>query len=343
MKILFLDYMSLNGHKNFNKIHIRALLEEGCELDLVGKNGQFDGIVATPKLRIYSIPPFLTKKYSLPSLTCRIEWILILIWSIFKFPQRKYDLVILPTYDMVSTIFYRISKRVVCVVHDATYLDKNINRIAANILPKNFCFIGLNEEIKDRISEKVIHHKIYQIPHGLITPSVDYKKPAYLEPETRFFFCPINSFINYKLTSDVFSSQKLFDFLEDTNSFVVVKKGVVTASNCHRIIIIDNRPENEEYDYLMQNAKAVILPYATSFRYRCSGIFFECVARNTPVIASDIGSLRVYQNDTDTKYFSDLCGLINAMASYLEVKNGTSDISKFDPREGWNNVINSVI
>lgn len=332
--------MSLKGHKNFNKIHIRALLEEGCVLDLVGKYGQFDGIDKSSNVCVHAIPSFLTKKYPFPSLSCRIEWILILIWSLFKFPPRNYDIVVMPTYDMLSTIFYRIKKKVVCVVHDATYLDKKINCWAANILPLNYCFIGLNEEIRNRIAEKIIHHKIYHIPHGLITPSEVTKKPAYLESGTSFFFCPINSFIDYNITSDVFTSQKLYDFLENTNSFIVVKNGVIAKSNSDRFIIIDNRPEKDEYDYMMQNAKAVILPYDASFRFRCSGIFFESIARNTPVIATNIDSLRVYKNDTDTVFFSNVNELINGLAFYYEGKHNISNFSKFNPKEGWNKVIN---
>ena len=76
-----IDYLSPNGHENFDKIHIEALVNLGHNLTLVGKKGQFDKVENKDKINIEVLPPWAFKQTCISSLYQFVSENLILLSS----------------------------------------------------------------------------------------------------------------------------------------------------------------------------------------------------------------------------------------------------------------------
>ena len=62
---------------------------------------------------------------------------------------------------------------------------------------------------------------------------------------------------------------------------------------------------------------------------------FECVAKKTPVIATEREALLIYKDKIDISFFADINGLISSINSLLKPKEKDFDTSQFDPDKYW--------
>ena len=97
--------------------------------------------------------------------------------------------------------------------------------------------------------------------------------------------------------------------------------------------------DNEEYNYMLSKSKAVILPYGAGFKYRCSGIMFECVARKTPIIASRIDALEAFKGEINISFFSNKDELITAINNLSVIPLFNYDTNIFNPKKYWEKVL----
>ena len=78
---------------------------------------------------------------------------------------------------------------------------------------------------------------------------------------------------------------------------------------------------------MMKEALAVFLPYNSSdFQYRCSGIFFECVAFSSHIIASELPSMNMYKNNVDISYVADINSFVKAIEYSLNSNKHECDL-----------------
>lgn len=97
-----------------------------------------------------------------------------------------------------------------------------------------------------------------------------------------------------------------------------------------------------EYNFMLQNAHAVLLPYGEGFKYRCSGIFFECVARDTPIIATNLEAMAIYKDDVDLQLFTDVEGLIACIDTLKNKEEFVYNKESFNPYNYWINVLSAI-
>lgn len=345
MKIIILDYKSYINHQNFNKIHISALLKKGYELTLVGRPKQFIEFASQKNVKIVEMPsalPFLSKE-------SHIQDIIALAWIRINFRLSKYDIVIIPTYDIVATFLFRTSKPTILINHN------NVDRLSGSytgaiklaltrMMPKNYIHVCLDQETEERMKVLLPTKSVFHVPHGVCTPSKNLSKPSFISEGERFVVIPINSNYDKDTLADLLQSKILHNYLIEQNIVLYIKKQLPYNGFCSNIRLIDSTLEKTQYDYLIENAKAVILPYGRNFKYRCSGIFFECVARNTPVIASDINAFRIYENDSYIRYFKDVYTLINSIGDIIAPTSVAilNNLEIYNPIPYWNKVFDSI-
>lgn len=118
MKILIIDYLSPSGHKNFDSIHIKSLLDIGHSLHLVGRRGQYPRFVGSEGVQITQIPEKYYCVCSLPSFTERFQGIRILCWIKKYIPLDNYNQIIFLSYDILSLFCFKTSVKVFLVDHN---------------------------------------------------------------------------------------------------------------------------------------------------------------------------------------------------------------------------------
>lgn len=338
MNILVIDYLGEKGHRKFNRIHFEAIESLGNEVFYVGREGQFPGLLKDNNNLI--IPEFFYKKRIMSSFLSRIAMVRCLLW-IKKRVTFKYDSIIIPTYDAFSVGVIPSDKPVIIINHNNVgQLNNIIKKTVTKWVTSKMIHVVLNRDMENRLKDILPNAKIFFIPHGYY-PIEKTLKPSFIKGDQKFIICPINRNYNPSYTSSLFSSPELDKFLQDNGIEMYVKKGIVDNPS-KRIHIIDNNLSIEEYEYLINNSISVILPYDEHFRYRCSGIFFECIAANKPILLSDIEAFNEYHNISGIFYFSNLHSLLNSVEESLNSIPQRNNES-FQPKPFWANLLNNLL
>lgn len=340
MNILFIDYLSLPGHRNFNKIHIDSLLDLGHSINVLGRKGQFDGYNGKEKVIVSTIPGFFYRKIFFSQLTSRIQGIVILLWVIFMFKSKKYDYVIVPTYDILSLWVYRVHGRVVLINHNNIgQLTNKIKLFLTRTLPSNYIHVVLNKSMQQRLKEILPDKKVEYVPHGVVNKELDTMRPSFIGEGESFFFCPVNTNFSKRYLASLFESSEFLHFLQEHNLKLFVKEIQGVKEHLGTICIVPNNITTNEYYYMLSNSKAVILPYGDNFIYRCSGIFFECVYFDTPVLTTKIPDMLIYKDICCTYYFDDIKELVSEASKILNEDHPIFNKEFFYPASYWSSII----
>ncbi len=342
MRILIVDYLSVKGHRVFNKIHIECLINLGNSVDLIGRKGQFENIDCNKLSRETIIPEKYFRNYPMPILTSRLTAIASLLWIKKSIKYEKYDLVIFITYDIASLFCLRIKGNVVLINHNNVWLlKKKINIFLTKLLPSNYLHIVLNEEMQNRLRILIPKAKVFVIPHGFLEPSRNILRPPFIMENERFIFCPVNAHYNRKLLFDLCKNKDINCYLKRNSISFYIKKKIINESK-GKVFVIDNRLEDCEYDYMIQKAVAVVLPYGPDFRYRCSGILYEAIASDTPIIASGIPSLLLYKNSVNVRFFNNAESFINCLDDILTGSFFSINKNSLLPQKYWSAFLSSL-
>lgn len=324
---------------NFNKIHIDSFVKIGCSLHLVGREHQFDNIDNYPQISKSIIPHFFYPEHSLGALINRIIYVLSLIWVRFKFSFSKFDLIIVPTYDPLSIFVLKSKVNTILITHDGHYLDNKIKRFCVRLTPRHYIHVGLSEEMTLHIKNMLGDRKVAFVPHGLCGMPSEFQRPTFLEGCNKYVFCPINRLFEQDFVERIFSDIKFETYLKENGLKLVVKKNLLRNVDSESVIVIENNLSKKEYDYLIKNSVAVILPYFKEYKYRCSGIMFECVVCDTPVLATRLDAWNYLQNRINLYMFETANELVDGLVFFG--KNGIVPVDKssFDPKPYWLSVI----
>lgn len=341
MKILVVDYKSIKSHQNFNKIHIDVLLHQGHHLTLVGKKGQFDNIEIKQGVNILNIPEGFYFSFPFPQLSERMREIFCLLYIWLKIKFSTFDFVIIPTYDILSFFLFRIPQKVVLINHNnVSQLENKLKFILTKLLPKRYIHIALNRLMEEHLRELLPNAKIYYIPHGVLSKPIEKRLPSFLQNEKAFLFCPVNSNFNNEFVNTIFCSTELRDYLAQMELQLFVKSSLDIHPESSNIISLPSLSDSE-YDYMLSHAKAVILPYGKMFKYRCSGILFECVSYNTPVLATTLDDMLIYKNEINVDFFDDSQSLVLGLTKLLTTSLTEKNIAALNPELFWKKMINT--
>lgn len=339
MKILVVDYLSYPGHKRFNKIHIDALEKLGHDLFFVGKKDQFPDycqprLLCVPPERFFKTLPF-------QSVSSRLQNIFCLKWIYSQILEHDYDLILFPTYDIVSLFFSPFKSKCLVINHNnVSQLNSRVKVWLTRHLSPMVNHVTLDSLSQNRLLEIAPKAKVFMIPHGFDSPTCDTSKPAWLDCGC-FFFCPVNRNFNSEDIKTIFQDSSLEKVLAENGCRIYIKNFCGLEESFVLRTIPTNVPQ-KEYDYMIQNAKAVILPYSSSFRYRVSGIFFECVAANTTVIVPNIESFKQYSN-FNVVYYSDAETFVRGIRNVLNMSPSQYDLSKVEPLNYWRTAISQIM
>lgn len=339
MKILVIDYLSYKEHRNFNRIHIDVLIQLGHSLCLVGKKGQFDEYRNDKSvISIETVPN---------DADGRLNEIANLLWIKKNYNVSEFDLMVILTYDILSFFVYRISRPTILINHNnVSQLDNgikgNTKLLLTKTLPKNYIHVCLNEEMQQQLVSLLPNRKIFHIPHGLISTSKQLKCPDFVREGERYLFCPINRNFDVGFVKDILFSMSFINALKSMNMTLYIKEKLAPNIQSDHIVKVSDTLTIEEYNYMIANAYAVLLPYGKNFRYRCSGIFFECVAQNIAILATDISAMRIYKDKCKMLLFNNDTTLTRDIYDLKEISVPEFERDLFNPYQYWQNILSRL-
>lgn len=337
MKILAIDYITLLGHRNFNNIHLESLLRQGHTVTYIGRKEALSVEEQPGRINHIYLPDWVYLKKNLSHLYLRrnlIE-IEILFWIKKNINFEEYDRIIFLAYNVRSILFFRTKVDVYLINHsNVSKLDNKIDFLLTKLISKRYVHVALNENIVKRMKELLPKRKIVYVPHGLITVPQEEKRPVFINEGEEYIFCPVNSNYDKELLKKVFNSKLFIEFIKQSGIQLYVKDKSLFFEN-GGVNVLRQRPSIEEYNYMLNHARAIILPYGKDFRYRCSGIFFECIAFDTPVITTSIQDMLIFMNITNTFCCDDIKDFINSIKKIKNKELVRVDKTIFCPDKYW--------
>ena len=265
VKILIVDPLSELGHKNFNTYFLN-LFSEKHQVSFFTKEGYLDK--ATTKYKTIYFPTSLFN-VDIGRFTFRIRQILFII-RVHKYIKREkdYDLILFTSYETISfaiaTFFLNIKR--ICVIE-----HNNIDQSLLSVIKE--CFYRLiNKRVYHIVFEKYIANfiqsryskKTLQISHPFYESS---ENPVL---QNKIIFSPSSTY-------DQVTMEKLISFCIENEYFLIAKGKESVSSN--RMIM---KPFFNDY---YQNIKKSTLVFISNmFTYRVSGVAFEALAYNCPIV-----------------------------------------------------------
>lgn len=342
MNLLLIDYITLLGHRNFNMIHVESMLRLGHNITLVGRKEALSYIRESDKISKIILPEWVYgKKHKTHSyFHRRLLDIRTLYWIKRNVQYKPFDKIVFLAYDIMSLSFFRTNKEVILINHaNVSELSNRQNFILTKLLPRNYKHVGLNSCMLSRLRELFPTKIVQYVPHGIVPTNNSGKRPSFMKGGEKFLFCPVNSNYDRVFIKRIFESDIMINALQDHDIKLFVKEslGIESSTRCIKNIV--SKLSNEEYDYMLKNALAVILPYSNDFKYRCSGIFFECVAYDTPVLTTKMEDMLIYKNDANILFFQDEDELVDNMVKIDKGEKRLIDKSIFSPDKYWQDVL----
>ncbi len=339
MKVLAIDYITYLGHRNFNKIHIEALSNIGCSIQLVGRESAFEMINTCPNISKFIFPKWTSKRFPFYSVSERIKNIVSLFWIKRKIVLADYDLIIFLAYDIMSISFFRTKYNVVLVNHNnVSQLNNTFKRFLTHKLPTHYKQVVLTKDSADYLKDLMINNVFY-VPHGFVTAPKRTKRPLCLRDDQRFIFIPVNRWYNEKIIADIVSSENVMNLLSEKNMVIVMKKKLYNGGGSRNVVLLDNNIPDDEYNYLTCKALSVVLPYSKDFQYRSSGILFECVAYNIPIISTCISAMLHYKDSLNISYFDSVEEFIDCIQKVSNGSIAKMDTNSMNPDQYWKEII----
>ena len=342
MRILLIDYLCPFGHKNFDKIHIAALLSLGHNLTFIGKKHYCSEVVDSENVEIINLPNLFSINIGFcKPLLDRFQDILTLLY--IKYNQRRflYDCTIFLSYDILSIVVYQSKRPVILINHNNVgQLDNRIKFVLTRLY-KKCVHICLSYTMLERLRFLFPTRKIHYVPHGLISPSLAIRRPSYMHEGELFLFCPVNNNFNQDIILGILNSEELNHYL-NSNGIVLYTKPINGLFAHGNIRIIGSRMLEEEYCYLIKESLSVILPYTNEFKYRCSGILFECMAFHSSVICYNNPSMLEFRNICNMSVFDNVSELISCIEKCREIPKNKYDLTTYKPSNYWNKVLSNL-
>ena len=284
---LYVDYIYLTGHVNFNNIHIKAILKHDKNAKLVLFKRIARQLPFTSAQYALTLPNFLEKKDGHPFLN-RILFLITLIYIKIRVRPEKYKKVFVSSLDEITLGLCPLCRNMYIMCHgNARNMENSVKRYFCKRLARHNTFIVFNDNMAQPFLKNGIHN-IHIISHGCVEPSKTIQdhpsekkhRLTIFHPSTR----PEKSFVDQITRSTQFQR-----FLKEEDILLILRNGKSQNEN-QNIQFINRYLSTEEYQSLFLQSDIILLAYPQQFRYMVSGVSYECVANKKNIL--------IYHNPT---------------------------------------------
>ena len=339
-KVLYIDYLSPKGHVGFNRAQIDALNKLECDTYYVFREeyakelGLNKGVLEIPH-----------SFYKSGKIISRVFYALALHYIKRKTKGTYYDAVIFASFESLSISLCIIYKGAYLINHNNIRdLDNGIKRFVYKHISNYYTHVVFNALCQEKLRCNGINASVI-IPHGFAPLPVfgnsDILSKNYLT-EKRYLFFPAKGLSAAQITNMVANDQNLLDYCKRNGVRIVTRYKDIRNS---ATTSIPGYLSNSDYYTLLKNSIASVLCYDNQFKYRVSGILFECMAMDLPAVAFHNEALEIYNEYLRTgkltfSNISELCDMIDAIVK-SEYPNYYKDLSAIsDSCDAWSKNLN---
>ena len=297
-KVLFIDPIFQKGHVGFNQIYIKSLQEQKADIDYIFVKGYEEEIHIDKERIIYLSPSFHKKGNRFDSILNRIAYVITLFLLRYKVRFSDYDLILFSSFEEIS--FYFSGIRNVCLINHINANKSTKSSIKRFFLKKvlqyNTCIVF--DEITKKYLETLGGMNLIVKPHGLFNPvsSKNAKKNLDYNLNNKDYdymiFSPSSNSSDYLFIKEVINNSSFVTFLENHRILMVLKGNYESKSK--NVVVIDYYLSQEAYYNLFTRSNLILIAYPESFKYRTSGVLFECFANNKPCLVKSNGLIKPY-------------------------------------------------
>lgn len=320
-KVLFIDPILQKGHVNFNNIYIESLKNAGYNLNFVFVAEYEHSLNISKSDIVYSIPKFLFRR-DLGKIGNRIAFFISIFLVRKAIDFKKYDIVIFSSFEEISFFFSWIKNcYLINHINVSTSLRSNIKQWFLYKVIRRNSLIVLDEDTKNYLLTRG-NLNVFVQPHGL-APSKKISEVNFNLENNNIFgiatkfnkiiFSPSESSLDIDFINTLIASKEFLKYIKEKNVLFVYKgKSLISNSN---ILCIDFFLSNNVYDRLFLESDVILIAYSSNFKYRVSGVLFECIANSKPCVVSKIDSLLFYKNYFN---YNPFYSTINELLQILE-------------------------
>lgn len=345
MKILFIDNGNNYGHINFNTIHLLALDSLGIKIDVVfnwNLNSQYDQLKVCNNIKVYYLPKYLCKNVK-SKFFFRLYAILQLWYIYIFFTRKQYSYIILSAYDAITLFFAGYSSKFLIFDHNnIPQLADKVKLFFTKIISLKCTHLVFNNYMKDGLLEKIPNSKVKLISHGCLEPFSTLYDSRVEELQNKIIFCPSTVSADSNFINSLAGNDVLCNYLKRNNIQLVVKNSNLIHVKSDNIVFLNYYLSVEEYHDLFSKSYAILIPYSHEFKFRTSGVLFECFANNKPFIATKIPAFEIYSSFVNyVPYFTEVEELVPIIDGLLIHKGEYfKNLDKLAPVFQWVDVLN---
>lgn len=328
MRILYVNFIdNLWGHKRLDE-NLIEILSTFAEVTVISPNGWYEYLSSEVKVINYN-PKSIFRNIS------RISHYYSL--KIMKFAAKldkkeKYDYIFVASFDTyalaLGRLFFKKQNRLYVMHHNNTDM---LSRKKVNFFFKTYVYKVKHIVLEKFIADYLIERYLLSSVNVLILPHPLYKNKS-VSVLKKFVCVGISNSNDENLIKEIIVSEKENKILEKNNLFVILRSKTQTFDNGYLKVITDYL-ETDNYNYFINNACSLFLPFPETFKFRMSSSIMDGLSNKTIVIGTDIPMLKTY-----SKKYPHICYIVKNSDEFLErvktIKNfNSSSIIKQEFKE----------
>lgn len=346
-KILFIDLFCGFGHNNINRIYINKFLEEGYDVHIAMKKSYFETLGIDNEFLQLELPESLFKNTN-SKILYRFNQIKLLWYISEKTNTLDYSFYFFTYFDEIAFYLSWFRRSSYLMVHGNTeslYVPfkffflrrlskiKKVNFVVfLDGFKKLFILKGIDNVLVSSHGLPVFEENDSKIERLLFTDLIKMINCSFIEP--RIIFVPNASKFGDTSINDLINHQAFVELIEKKN-IILVLKGKPYSKSKHRIFYLPPYVDETYFKALLRNSFVVLLNYPLSFQFRVSGLFFECMASNIPLVVTKIFPFMHYsKNFNYNPYYGNLDELVSRIDFLTTVDssfNPYKDLNAIEP------------
>lgn len=279
-KVIYIDYILRPGHVNFNRIHIDALRETGCNVRLVLYKSIKEELPYNDSDYDFIIPNCLGMKEGHRFFN-RIAFLVVLFLIKLKVSLFQYDYVYVANFDEITMGIFPLCRNMLLVAHaNGMGLKNRIKRPFLKKLARHNTFLVFNECLASAFRAGGIN-SLRIISHGcvdIVSPPKECFPSLHLEKYALVVFHASPKICTEFITK-IIENAEVIKTLEKYNILLILRnlKDHPVSSGRH-VVSINKYLTKEEYNFLMSRSDAILIAYGEQFKNQVSGVSFESVS-----------------------------------------------------------------
>lgn len=292
-KVIYINYMKQLGHLHFDQIQIDALVAQGYDVKLV-MHQEIALQLPYPKEMYALVLPSWTDTDSKHSWMVRLHFLLTLLWIKFHIDESHFDHCVVSNIDEVSMGLCPLRRGMHLMCHgSAQGFGQKLKTFFLRKLSRRNTFLVFNDDMQQPFLQHGIT-SVKIISHGCLPA---FKESTTLKESQGSYNSASKPCVIFQASSksddrfwEMICAPKMDQALRERNVLLILRGTNAPDSSFRNfsfgsIKVIPNYLSGEAYRQAFAKADIILLAYPPSFRYQVSGVSYECIANQKPLLA----------------------------------------------------------